>query len=441
MAAMSSSGRRRRRWPWIVAAAILVAGGAVTYVLASKPGDVSNSHAEFVQEKPAPPKPEVDTFSWPMLGYSLDRRRYFPTATVKPPYHVRWKVSGRVLLEFPPSIWRGSLYQLSDSGNLRRIDKETGHVYWKRRLGTLAAATPAVGDGRVYVTLLRRAGSSNGSMVALNATTGKIRWSRALSSRSESSPLLYRGVVYFGDEGGSVYALRAATGRQVWRYSANGAVKGGVALVNGIAYFGDYGGSVHAVRAATGKRVWSSGTSGAAFGFSSGTFYATPAVAFGRVYIGNTDNRMYSFVARTGKLAWARSTGNYVYASPSVADVAGLGPTVYVGSYDGTFNAYNARSGNTRWTYEAGNSISGGSTIIGNIVYFATLQNTATTGLDIRTGKKVYSFFDGKFDPVISDGKRLYLDGYRNLYALDPRGVAPLRRRRAPTTTTKPSGG
>src|SRR5256886_776406 len=132
---------------------------------------------------------------------------------------------------------------------------------------------------------------------------------------------------------------------------------------------------------------------------------------------------MYSFVARTGKLAWARSTGNYVYASPSVADVAGIGPTVYVGSYDGTFNAYNAKTGDTRWTYEAGNSISGGSTIIGNIVYFATLQNTATTGLDIRTGHRVFSFFDGKFDPVIADGKRLYLDGYRDLYALDPRGA------------------
>jgi outer membrane protein assembly factor BamB len=441
MPAMSSPGRRRRRWPWIAAAAILLAGGAVAYVLASKPGDVRNSHAEFVPEKPVPPKPKIDTFSWPILGYSLDRRRYFPTASVKPPYRTRWKLTGRVLLEFPPVIWRGSLYQLSDSGNLRRIDKETGHVYWLRRLGTLAAASPAVGDGSVYVPLLRRANSENGSVVALNATTGKIRWTKALSSRTESSPLLYQGILILGDEGGAVYGLRAATGRQVWRYSANGAVKGGVAVVNGIAYFGDYGGSVHAVRATTGKRVWSSGTSGAAFGFSSGTFYATPAVAFGRVYIGNTDNRMYSFVARTGKLAWARSTGNYVYASPSVADVAGIGPTVYVGSYDGTFNAYNARTGDTRWTYEAGNSISGGSTIIGNIVYFATLQNTATTGLDIRTGKKVYSFFDGKFDPVISDGKRLYLDGYRNLYALDPPGVAPLARRRAPaTTTTQPPG-
>ncbi|HEV7459152.1 MAG TPA: PQQ-binding-like beta-propeller repeat protein [Solirubrobacteraceae bacterium] len=438
---MSSPGRRRRRWPWIAAAAILLlAGGAVAYVLASKPGDVRNSHAEFVPERPAVPK--VDTFSWPILGYTLDRRRYFPTNTVKPPYRTRWHLKGQVLLEFPPVIWRGSLYQLSDSGNLRRINKETGHVYWKRRLGTLAAASPAVGDGNVYVTLLRREGSENGSVAALNATTGRIRWSKPVSSRTESSPLLYRGVLYFGDEGGAVYALRAASGRQLWRYSANGAVKGGVALVNGIAYFGDYGGSVHAVRASTGQQVWSSGTSGAAFGFSSGTFYATPAVAFGRVYIGNTDNRMYSFVARTGKLAWARSTGNYVYASPSVADVPGLGPTVYVGSYDGTFNAYNAQSGDTRWTYSAGNSISGGSTIIGNIVYFATLQDTATTGLDIRSGKKVFSFFDGKFDPVISDGKRLYLDGYRDLYALDPRGAAPPARPGAPaTTTTKPPGG
>jgi outer membrane protein assembly factor BamB len=416
-------------------------GGGVAYVLASKPGDVRNTHAEFVQEKPeAPPKPRVDTFSWPMLGYSLDRRRYFPTATVKPPYRIRWRLRGRVLLEFPPVIWRGSLYQLSDSGNLRRINKETGHSYWKRRLGTLAAASPAVGDGSVYVTVLRREGSDNGRVVALDARTGRVRWSKALSSRSESSPLLDHGVLYFGDEGGAVYALRAATGRQLWRYSANGAVKGGVALVNGIAYFGDYGGSVHAVRAATGKRVWSSGTSGAALGFSSGTFYATPAVAFGRVYLGNTDNRMYSFVARTGKLAWARSTGNYVYASPSVAEVPGIGPTVYVGSYDGTFYAYNARTGDTRWTYEAGNSISGGSTIIGSIVYFATLQNTATTGLDIRTGRKVYSFFDGKFDPVISDGKRLYVDGYRDLYALDPRGVAAPARRPATTTATAPGG-
>ena len=387
----------------------------------NRPGDVRNPKAEFVREGPQR-RPAADTFSWPLLGFTKDRRRYFPTTTVRPPYRKRWSLPGRVLLEFPPVIDRGFLYLLSDSGNLRAINKENGRVRWKRRLGTLAAASPAVGGGLVYVTLLRRPGSNNGRVAALDARTGRVRWSSNLSSRSESPPLLDGGVVYFGDEGGSVYALRASNGHRLWRYRANGAVKGGPALANGVLYFGDYGGTVHAIRQRTGRRVWSSGTSGARLGLGSGTFYATPAVAFGRVYIGNTDHRMYSFVARTGKLAWARETGAYVYGSPSVANVPGIGPTVYVGSYDGNFTAYNARTGDTRWSYDAGGAISGGSTIIGGVVYFATLPDTATTGLDIRHGRRVFRFSDGKFDPAISDGKRLYIDGYRTLYAFDPVG-------------------
>ncbi len=417
---MPNPGRARRRWPWVVAVLALVGVAVGGYVYLSRPGDVRNSKAEFEREAPKP-TPAVDTFSWPLLGFTKDRRRYFPTAAVHPPFRKRWSLPGRVLLEFPPVIDRGLLYLLSDSGNLRAINKETGRVRWKQRLGSLAAASPAVGGGTVFVTLLRRAGSDNGRVVALDAQTGRIRWSSNLSSRSESPPLLDNGVIYFGDEGGSVYALRASNGHRIWRYRANGAVKGGPALANGVLYIGDYGGTVHAIRQRTGRRVWSVGTSGAQFGLGSGTFYATPAVAFGRVYIGNTDHRMYSFVARTGKLAWARQTGAYVYGSPSVADVSGLGPTVYVGSYDGKFSAYNARSGDTRWSYDAGGAISGGSTIIGDVVYFATLPDTATTGLDIRRGRRVFHFSDGKFDPAISDGKRLYIDGYRTLYAFDPR--------------------
>jgi outer membrane protein assembly factor BamB len=72
-------------------------------------------------------------------------------------------------------------------------------------------------------------------------------------------------------------------------------------------------------------------TNGARFGFGSGSFYATPAVAYGRVYMGNTDHRVYSFAQRSGELAWATETGAYVYSSTAVADVTGLGPTVHAG--------------------------------------------------------------------------------------------------------------
>jgi len=44
------------------------------------------------------------------------------------------------------------------------------------------------------------------------------------------------------------------------------------------------------LRASDGKVLWRKGTSGRVLG-RAGNFYATPAVAFGRVYAGNTADR------------------------------------------------------------------------------------------------------------------------------------------------------
>ena len=174
------------------------------------------------------------------------------------------------------------------------------------------------------------------------------------------------------------------------------------------------------------------GTNGAHFGFGSGQFYATPAVAFGRVYMGNTDGRVYSFGARNGALAWATATGAYVYASASVADPAGLGPTVYVGSYDGNLYAFNAQSGAIRWRHPAGGKISGSSTVVGNVVYYSDLGTKTTIGLNAATGRKVFAFPDGAFTPVIADYHAIYLDGYTELYQL-----LPGRQRWSPSTITR----
>jgi outer membrane protein assembly factor BamB len=200
-----------------------------------------------------------------------------------------------------------------------------------------------------------------------------------------------------------------------------GAVKAGLALANGKLYFGDYDGRMHAIRQADGSRVWSVGTSGARFGLSAGSFYSTPAVAYGRVYAGNTDGRIYSFASDNGKLAWAKRTGGYVYASPAVAQVPGGKPTVYAGSYDGRFYALDARTGRVRWSHNAKGRISGGATVIGDIVYFSNLGKKSTVGLGARTGRKVYSIRRGAFNPVVSDGERIYLTGYSSLYAFKPR--------------------
>jgi outer membrane protein assembly factor BamB len=418
------------RWGLVAGAVLLVlAGGAVAFVLLHSPGNVSHPNVEFTRPTTTTAKPPP-TFEWPRYGYDAARTRYFASGhRLDPPFRVGWKFEDFALLEFPPVIHGHTLFIVDDNGSAKALDARTGRKLWETRVGTLAAASPALGvaQGLVFVPILStnpNAGSSqapgNGKLVALSMRTGRVVWTHGVPPGTESSPLAWKDSVYFGDQNGTVYSLRATDGHVNWTYSAHGAVKGGPALAYGRLYFGDYAGHAYALNPDTGHQIWAVTTSGADFGFGSGNFYSTPAVVFGRVYMGNTDGRVYSFAARTGELAWATSTGAYVYASPAVADVPGVGPTVYEGSYDGHLYAFNARSGAIRWTHAAGGRISGSATIVGGIVYFSDLGARNTIGLDARTGHQVFGFPDGAFNPVVSDDGTVYLTGYSMLYQMIP---------------------
>ena len=427
---------RRRRLALGGSLLVLLLGLAVAAgMLTQEPGDVSNPDVAFTSEPPPTvtptPPPETrrgrrraarDTFVWGTYGYSKDRRRQLPAdPSLRPPFHRVWKLPGRVLLEFPPALAGPRMFLLKNNGSLYTLSKRTGRVLWRRSLGVLAASAPAYGDGRVFVTLLSRArGQRRGRVVALHPRTGRVLWGQPLRSRSESSPLVHDGRIFFGAEDGTVYAMRASDGRVMWRYRANGAVKGGLALAGGKLYFGDYGGRVHAISVANGNKIWVARTSGRRFG-GSGNFYSTPAVAYGRVYIGSTDGRIYSFSSDNGKLAWAKKTSGYVYASPAVAGLSGVPPLVYAGSYNGTFYALDARSGKVRWSFKSGGKISGSATVVGDIVYFSDLGKKSTYGLGARTGKKVFEFSRGAFNPVVSDGRMLFVTGYAQLFAFRPK--------------------
>ena len=428
--------RRRRRLLIALAAVALIGAGAAVVVYVKevrKPGNVFNADVPFDDTPEATPTPtptpsattrrRLDTFVWPQYGFTDQHRRVFQApANFGPPFRRVWKRKATELLEFPPSIARGMLFQLADDGWLTARWKRTGKVRWKRKVGNLAASTPAVEGTNLYVTVLDTGGGA-GRALSLRLRNGRIRWSRALPSRSESSPLVDNGRMYFGSEDGTLYCVDEASGRTIWTYRAAGSVKGSPTLAYGLLYFGDYGGQVQAVKASNGRRVWANG---AARGLlRTGTFYATAAVAFGRVYIGSTDGREYSFSAKTGRLAWAHQTGSYVYSSAAVQDVPGLGPTVYFGSYDSTFYALNARTGGVRWQHDSGGRISGSPTIVGDVVYFASLGRRRTIGLNVRSGKRVFGPMEGGFDPVVSDGTYLFLTGYKTISALVPRRAAP----------------
>jgi len=431
------SGGRRRRLVWAAAALVTlgVAAAVAVVVLTGRQGDVSNPDVEFDTAPPTAPvttKPPTsvkqakdpfdDGFQWPLYGLTKARTRYLPLdRPLRPPFTVRWAMTGSILLEFPPVLCGKSLYLLKNNGALYAVSRVSGRVRWKRKLGYLAAASPACGHGSVYAVVLSRGkGIGAGRVVAVSGYSGRTRWSRKLPSRSESSPLLDQGRVYFGSEDGTVYALRASDGAIRWTYKAGGAVKAAIALDRGRLIFGDYGGQVTALRRADGKVLWKTGTSGGAFGLKSGNFYATAALAYGRAYLGNTDGFVYSFSARDGKLAWRHHTGAYVYSSPAIAPV--LGGTVYAGSYDGKLYAFDARTGKVRWAHDSGGKISGGPVVVGDLVFYSNLSRHSTGALGAATGKKVWSTGRGAFNPVIADNQRLYLNGYASLYMLAESG-------------------
>jgi outer membrane protein assembly factor BamB len=401
----------------LLALALLAAGAAaaVYLTLGDEPGNVSNPDAEFTDTETQPAeKPKEKELVWPVYGFTPERTRYLDAPQIDPPFRTRWRTRLGELIEFQPVFADGTLYVVPNDGVARALDARTGKIEWSTRVGTLNASSPAYYRGDLYIATLSK------RITALRAKDGRQRWKRNLPSRTESSPVVIEGTLYMGSEDGTVYAIKAKTGRILWTYKAGGAVKGALAYSDGRLFFGDYNGQVTAIRAKDGSQIWKTGTEGRSFG-RSGNFYSTPAVKYGRVYIGNTDGFVYSFVASSGELAWRHRTGGYVYAAPAVARAKGTPPTVYIGSYDENFYALDARSGDVRWKYNAKGRISGAPTVIGRIVYFSELENKTTSGVDVRTGRRVFKLSSGAFNPAISDGKWLYITGYSSIFGLEPR--------------------
>jgi outer membrane protein assembly factor BamB len=421
---LTPGGRRRRRWPAILAVLLLVAAGAgvaAYFAFVKAPGDVSNPDVEFSQTTETPqPKKRNTGFDWPLYGYDLSRTRYLPGVKLRPPLQRAWTRAGSHLIEFQPVLASGRLFYQKNNGEIYSISAASGHVRWRRHIGGLSASAPAAAGGKVYAVVNKGgsggiAGAGPGRVVAMDARTGRTRWSKRLASAAESSPLATKGRLYLGSQDGTVYALDAKSGRTIWRHKAGGAVKAAPAFSQGRIFVAAYGGTITALRAGSGSVIWRSGTSGRSFG-RAGNFYGTPAVKFGRIYAGNTDGRVYSFSASSGKLAWSHSTGGFVYAGAAVADVPGMKPAVFIGSYSGNFMALDARSGKPIWSKGGYGKISGAASVIGDVVYFSSVSKKRTWALGARSGKELWTLGRGAFNPAISDGIRVYITGYGSEY-------------------------
>jgi len=388
-----------------VTVGLVAAIGVGGWLLLRNPGGSEETTTSAPVPAPAPPAPQ--TTNWPTYGLDAARTRYMPTHRVRPPYKVAWTYDARHLMEYSPIVVGDTLYGIDNNGEAFALNTRNGKQRWRRDVATLNASAPTYSDGRLYVSNLEP-----GQVQALKARNGKVAWHTSLPGRTESSPLVVGDEVIAGCECGSVYAFDKRSGKQLWSTPVGGAVKASPAFSNGVLYVGDYGGEMTAIRASNGQVKWQTSVGN--------SIYGTATAAFGHVYAGDLGGGFHAFDEDTGSLSWSTSTGGYVYSAAAAAKTHDTPPTVYFGSYDGTVYALNARTGSQRWSESANGPVSGAGSVVGDIFYVGDLKTTQTFGFRASDGKVVFASRDGAYNPVIADGQKLYMTGYRVIYALKP---------------------
>jgi outer membrane protein assembly factor BamB len=387
-AAMPRAGTKSALLGVIVAAALAGCGGGGGSTTAGQPG------------AGASPGRAVD---WPYFGRVPERTRFL-TEAPDPPFSFGWVFFAHQLIEFPPALAGDEMFVVNKAGGVYAVRTSDGKVGWKRDLGPVVTG-PAYAGGLLYVAQL------GGGMVALDASTGKQRWAFHPPGQLESSPLPVGGKVYLGSDAGTMWALDAGSGKVAWKRDLGAPIKASPSYHAGVVYVGDYHGGIHALSAADGHPRWARATG------SSG-FYSSPAIAFGRVYEARADGVLFALTL-DGHPAWRFTASNDIYSSPAVGDVPGTGPTVFIGSYNHQLYALDAADGRKRWSYDVGGQIPGSPTVVGTTVYTSSFQTQTTVGLDAGNGKPVWKWGSAGYEPMVTDGGRVFLIGFQTVWAFD----------------------
>src|SRR5581483_3999282 len=390
------------------ARAVLAAGVAAAVVSCGGPRTPTTVTGPAPPPVTVPSEPRA-SLPWPTYGAGDARLRSVGSTGLRPPFRRVWTFHGLALLEFPPVVGYGSLFEEAFDGRLYALDPATGRIRWRYFSRRCGWSSPTLGDGLVFGAFIAHPSCHsplrNGLLLAFSPATGRIRWRRGIGP-SESSPLVADGTLYAADQRGYVYALDDRTGELRWRFDSGAPVKASPTLAGGRIFIGNYAGEVFALDARSGRMLWSSS--------GHGNFYSSAAVSGGRVFVGSLDGRVYALSARTGAVLWSFGTNGYVYASAAVW--RGL---VLIGSYDGTFYALHAGSGALAWRFAAGGAISGAASVVDGVVYFSTTARR-TYALAASSGRVLEEWPDRYYSPAVAGYGRLYLVGLGRIYALVP---------------------
>ena len=89
-----------------------------------------------------------------------------------------------------------------------------------------------------------------------NVANLKVKWTFEAGDDISSEPIVVNGVVYFGSWDGKEYAVEAKTGKKIWEFDAGQSSRAAATYENGLLAFVDIAGFLHVLDAKTGVEKW-----------------------------------------------------------------------------------------------------------------------------------------------------------------------------------------
>ena len=223
--------------------------------------------------------------------------------------------------------------------------------------------------------------------------------------------------LYVGTQDQDVRALNAETGQTIWEFNLRGeveadrAVYGTPAISDGVAYVGGYDGMLYALNLANGNDLWDA-TVGNGEAIVGGA-----AVGGGLVFVGSSDGFLYAYDAEDGVFQWRFPTGNFIWATPAVAN-----DRVYFGSMDQKVYALDL-DGQLIWEFPTGGAVTAEPLVRRRTGVHRLVQQRLLRARRRDTASMIWKFPDANnwyWSRAVTNGDTLFVgstDG--NLYALD----------------------
>jgi outer membrane protein assembly factor BamB len=285
-----------------------------------------------------------------------------------------------------PASDGSTVYAVTDDGEVRAIDIESGKTRWERSLeeasntrgwklwksGVLEGgiqSSVGLGDGLVVVT------GRTGTVFALSSESGEPRWEAKVNAEVLAAPLISRGTVIVRSQDGRVTALDAADGKPKWAVdraiptlSSRGASSPVAAA--GLVVVGNDDGTVVALRQEDGAAVWEAPVAEPEGRSELDRLVDVDgdlAVGADAIYASSVRGMTVSISLAGGQVGWTRDNGG-----ANSLDLTGDG--VLLADKGGTLWSLDRASGSALWRNESllrrqptGPALAGSLAVVGDV--------------------------------------------------------------------------